>query len=105
MDQLGNDQRVIRIDRSTVGISNGELARLALARRPKDDYELTVFKPLTGVPIGPELSTKVMKALAQDVRSVIELDAVENPRQLIGVWPRTGYVYLRSLLYGGDPWS
>jgi hypothetical protein len=111
--QLMNAQergRTFRIDETTLGIFDGDLARRVLALRPKHDFELTVFKSIAGLRVAPEMSSRVMKAVTQDIRRTISQPfnrdtSHRKKSDFVGRWPKVGYRYLWSMLYAADPWQ
>jgi hypothetical protein len=96
--------QIFRIDDTTVGISGGMLARNILACRPKHDFELTVFKPVSTSLVSAELSSKVMRALAHDIKYKITPNTDHRITDFTGSWPKVGFRYIQSLFYASDPW-
>ncbi|SDY48146.1 Cytochrome P450 [Amycolatopsis xylanica] len=93
---------LFRLDHDTVGIGDPHLIDAIMASRPANDFERPTFKPLQGKSISRPESTGLMRAVGQDVRIALK-KTDERPVDLSGEWPHVGHVYLRDLIFPGDP--
>lgn len=99
--KIGSGIEVFRTDKNTVGIGNAELARAVLRARPKDDLELSVFRPIAGLPVDKSLAGRVMCAVAQDIAGFMGRERSVAALQ-DGVWPAAGAAYLLDNLLALD---
>ena len=93
---------VFRLDHDTVGVAEPEIMNRLLAARPMNEFERPTFKPFLGRSIGRNEAAAVMQAVSQDVRRALRRTPPEAV-DLSGVWPRTGHVFLRDLIFPADP--
>lgn len=99
---LARQEKVFRIDATTVGVSDFELVRAAVATRPVLASERSVFKPAAGADIHHDTATRTIRALGQDVTTGLKTPA-PPAGDLAGAWPFAGISYLREWLFSADP--
>ncbi|MFI0975937.1 cytochrome P450 [Streptomyces sp. NPDC021093] len=99
---LAREEKVFRIDATTVGVSECDLVAEIVAARPVLATERSVYKPAAGADIQHDSATRTIRALGQDV-----LAGIRNPpppaRGLSGAWPYAATSYLRQWLFSSDP--
>jgi hypothetical protein len=99
---LTREEKVFRIDPSTVGISDSRLMAEITAARPVTAAERSVYKPAAGADIPHDAATRTIRALGQDVMAGMQ--APPPPaRGLSGAWPYAATSYLRRWLFSSDP--
>lgn len=101
-DLLAREEKVFRIDATTVGVSDCHLMAEIVAARPVLSTERSVYKPAAGADIHHDSATRTIRALGQDVMA-----GIRNPpppaRGLSGAWPYASTSYLRRWLFSSDP--
>src|ERR1700754_1922053 len=95
---LTKDQKVFRVDATTVGVSDFHLITAAIAARPVLASERSVFKPAAGADIPHDSATRTIHALGRDVMGGIRTSP-PAPSKLSGAWPHTATSYLREWLF------
>ncbi|WLQ39644.1 cytochrome P450 [Streptomyces laculatispora] len=101
-DLLAREEKVFRIDATTVGVSDCDLMAEVVAERPVLSTERSVYKPAAGAEIPHDSATRTIRALGQDV-----MEGIRTPpppaRGLDGAWPYAATSYLRQWLFASDP--
>lgn len=101
-DLLAREEKVFRIDATTVGVSDRDLIAEVVAARPVLATERSVYKPAAGADIPHDSATRTIRALGQDV-----MEGIRTPpppaRGLTGSWPYAATSYLRRWLFSSDP--
>ncbi|SEN83341.1 cytochrome P450 [Actinacidiphila rubida] len=101
-DLLAREEKVFRIDATTVGVSDPRLVSDIVAARPVLPAERSVYKPAAGADIGHDSATRTIRALGQDVMTGIGTPPPPASR-LSGTWPDVATSYLRAWLFSADP--
>ncbi|MBB4927830.1 cytochrome P450 [Kitasatospora kifunensis] len=101
-DLLDREEKVFRIDATTVGVSDFHLIAEIVAARPVLATERSVFKPAAGADIHHDSATRTIRALGQDVMAGIRTPP-PPARGLSGAWPYAATSYLRQWLFSYDP--
>ncbi|WP_441247678.1 cytochrome P450 [Kitasatospora sp. McL0602] len=99
---LAREEKVFRIDATTVGVSDSRLVAEIVAARPVLSTERSVFKPAAGAEIHHDSATRTIRALGQDVMAGIRTPP-PPARGLSGAWPYAATSYLRRWLFSSDP--
>ncbi|MFJ1924146.1 cytochrome P450 [Streptomyces sp. NPDC088131] len=101
-DLLAREEKVFRIDATTVGVSHCDLIADVVAARPVRSAERSVYKPAAGADIPHDSATRTIRALGKDV-----MEGIRTPpppaRGLNGPWPYAATSYLRQWLFASDP--
>ncbi|MFB7776808.1 cytochrome P450 [Streptomyces bauhiniae] len=100
-DLLARDEKVFRIDATTVGVSDADLIASVVAARPVLSTERSVFKPAGGADISHSSATRTIRALGKDVTAGMDTPAPAG-QKLSGAWPHAGVAYLREWLFTSD---
>ncbi|MFI9237009.1 cytochrome P450 [Streptomyces sp. NPDC053079] len=101
-DLLAREEKVFRIDATTVGVSDCDLMAEIVAGRPVLATERSVYKPAAGADIPHDSATRTIRALGQDVMAGIRTPP-PPARALSGAWPYAATSYLRRWLFASDP--
>lgn len=101
-DLLAREEKVFRIDATTVGVSDPHLVAEIVAARPVRSAERSVYKPAAGADIPHDSATRTIRALGQDVMAGIRTPP-PPARGLSGAWPYAPTSYLRRWLFQSDP--
>ncbi|MCC3776001.1 cytochrome P450 [Streptomyces sp. UNOB3_S3] len=101
-DLLAREEKVFRIDATTVGVSDPHLIAGIVAARPVLSTERSVYKPAAGADIHHDSATRTIRALGQDVMAGIRTPP-PPARGLSGAWPYAATSYLRRWLFSSDP--
>lgn len=101
-DLLAREEKVFRIDATTVGVSHRDLISEVVAARPVLSTERSVYKPAAGAEIPHDSATRTIRALGQDVMAGIRTPP-PPARGLNGPWPYAATSYLRQWLFAADP--
>ncbi|MBB5122262.1 hypothetical protein AF335_14670 [Streptomyces eurocidicus] len=101
-DLLAREEKVFRIDATTVGVSDPHLVAEIVAARPVRSTERSVYKPAAGADIPHDSATRTIRALGQDVMAGIRTPP-PPARGLSGSWPYAPTSYLRRWLFQSDP--
>ncbi|MGA5133654.1 cytochrome P450 [Streptomyces olivoreticuli] len=101
-DLLAREEKVFRIDATTVGVSDCDLIAEIVAARPVLSTERSVYKPAAGADIHHDSATRTIRALGQDVMAGIRTPP-PPARGLSGAWPYAATSYLRRWLFSSDP--
>ncbi len=101
-DLLAREEKVFRIDPTTVGVSDCRLLAEIVAARPVLSTERSVYKPAAGADIPHDSATRTIRALGQDVMAGIRTPP-PPARGLSGAWPYAPTSYLRRWLFSADP--
>ncbi|WP_146166695.1 cytochrome P450 [Streptosporangium nondiastaticum] len=99
---LAREEKVFRIDATTVGVSDCDLMAEIVAARPVLSTERSVYKPAAGADIHHDSATRTIRALGQDVMAGIRTPP-PPARGLSGAWPYAPTSYLRRWLFSSDP--
>jgi hypothetical protein len=99
---LAREEKVFRIDATTVGVSECDLLAEVVAARPVLSTERSVYKPAAGAEIPHDSATRTIRALGQDVMAGIRTPP-PPARALDGAWPYAATSYLRRWLFASDP--
>ncbi|MEU9040932.1 MULTISPECIES: cytochrome P450 [unclassified Kitasatospora] len=99
---LAREEKVFRIDATTVGVSGCHLMAEIVATRPVLSAERSVYKPAAGADIPHDSATRTIRALGQDVMAGIRTPP-PPARGLSGAWPYAPTSYLRGWLFASDP--
>ncbi|WP_424888872.1 cytochrome P450 [Streptomyces sp. XH2] len=99
---LVRQEKVFRIDATTVGVSDCDLMAEIVAARPVLPTERSVYKPAAGAGIHHDSATRTIRALGQDVMAGIRTPP-PPARGLSGAWPYAPTSYLRRWLFSSDP--
>jgi hypothetical protein len=100
-DLLAREEKVFRIDATTIGVSGFQLISAAVSARPVLASERSVFKPAGGADIHTDSATRTIRALGQDVMEGMRT-APPPAHKLAGSWPYAGISYLREWLFAAD---
>ncbi|MFG2596455.1 cytochrome P450 [Streptomyces sp. NPDC048462] len=101
-DLLAREEKVFRIDATTVGVSHCDLMAEVVAARPVLSTERSVYKPAAGAEIPHDSATGTIRALGRDVMAGIRTPP-PPVRGLHGAWPYAATSYLRQWLFASDP--
>ncbi|MFE0042999.1 cytochrome P450 [Streptomyces albireticuli] len=101
-DLLAAEEKVFRIDATTVGVSDCHLMAEIVAARPVLATERSVYKPAAGADIPHDSATRTIRALGQDVMAGMRTPP-PPARGLSGAWPYASTAYLRRWLFSSDP--
>lgn len=101
-DLLAREEKVFRIDATTVGVSHRDLISDVVAARPVLSTERSVYKPAAGAEIPHDSATRTIRALGQDVMAGLRTPP-PPARGLNGPWPYAATSYLRRWLFASDP--
>ncbi|MFF3511662.1 cytochrome P450 [Streptomyces sp. NPDC002573] len=101
-DLLAREEKVFRIDATTVGVSDFRLISDIVAARPVLASERSVYKPAAGADIHHDSATRTIRALGQDVMAGIHTPP-PPAHGLSGAWPDAATTYLREWLFSSDP--
>ncbi|WP_377273783.1 cytochrome P450 [Peterkaempfera sp. SMS 1(5)a] len=99
---LAREERVFRIDATTIGVSDFPLISDIVAARPVLPSERSVYKPAAGADVHHDSATQTIRALGQDVMAGIGTPP-PPARGLSGAWPDAATSYLRAWLFSSDP--